>query len=83
MSYSRMIFVTLFYLNYGDYLGLVRLGLSLSDWPKITKIVHFCVKHIFVIESVSPYQLCTHAYQELLTLLQLVRVITETRKSLP
>ena len=60
----------------------MKLTLTRQTGQKLRKFVHFHLENVFATESVSPYQLCTHVYQGLLTFLQLVRVITETRKSL-
>ena len=46
---------------------------------KLRKSVHFRIKYVSATESVSPYQLSTHAYH-FITCLQLVWVITKTRK---
>ena len=61
----------------------MKLTVTHQTGQKLRKFVHFRLKNVFATESVSPYQLWTNAYEGPFTFLQLVRVITETRKSLP
>ena len=57
-----------------------EVNLDPSNWPKITKFVHFRLENVFATESVSPYQLAPMHTRDFFTFLQLVWVITETRK---